>query len=209
MQGTDERREFQRLRVEPPIPARFADAAVMLIEIGVLGARIRHHGALARNEDELRFTFDGGEIALQCVIVRTTPQEDESGTFESGIRFRAAVGDSGDRLRAMLAALVAAALDARRSGTLDDAAVVDGDKTIRGSAAAYVSYRLDSGIWKKRAVFLPEQPATGFTVARSVDAEEVQRLQRVYQGSDDEGRRLIRLFAELSISEAMQIPPRA
>ena len=40
------------------------------------------------------------------------------------------------------------------------------------------------------------------------DADEMQRLCSVYEASDDEGRRLIRLFAELSVSDALQIPPR-
>ena len=48
----------------------------------------------------------------------------------------------------------------------------------------------------------------GFTVARSTDTDEMQRLCDVYAASDEEGRRLIRLFAELSVSDAMQIPPR-
>ena len=47
----------------------------------------------------------------------------------------------------------------------------------------------------------------GFTVARTVESDEMQRLCAVYEASDEEGRRLIRLFAELSISDALQIPP--
>ena len=35
----------------------------------------------------------------------------------------------------------------------------------------------------------------------------MQRLCRVYEASDNEGRRLIRLFAELSVSDALEIPP--
>jgi len=62
-------------------------------------------------------------------------------------------------------------------------------------------------LWTKRPVFLPEQPSTGFTVAHTSDTDEMQRLCRVYEASDEEGRRLIRLFAELSVSDALAIPP--
>ena len=86
---------------------------------------------------------------------------------------------------------------------------VDGDKTVRGVDAQFLSFRLDNGQWRRRHVFLPEQPAAGFTVARGEDADEMQRLCTVYEASDDEGRRLIRLFAELSVSDALQIPPRS
>ena len=53
-----------------------------------------------------------------------------------------------------------------------------------------------------------EQPSVGFTVARGEDTAEMQRLCRVFEASEEEGRRLIRLFAELSVSDALEIPPR-
>jgi len=79
---------------------------------------------------------------------------------------------------------------------------------VRGRDAAFVCYRYEDGTWHRRHVFLPEQPASGFTVARSEDSAEIQQLCRVYAASDYEGRRLIRLFAELSVSNALEIPPR-
>ncbi|HEY2091208.1 MAG TPA: hypothetical protein VGJ81_04925 [Thermoanaerobaculia bacterium] len=212
MQSGEERREFQRLLVDPPIPASYAVTPVSLIEIGVLGARLHHGEKLDRNEGELRFSFEGEEIALKCEVVRTIASQESrypgSGT-ESGVRFRGAVGDSGDHLRAMLATLVTRALEAHSDATLAMARKIDGDKTVRGKDTGYICYRLDDKGWQKRAVFLPEQPSAGFTVARGVDPDEVQRLQRVYHASDEEGRRLIRLFAELSVSEALEIPRRA
>jgi hypothetical protein len=133
------------------------------------------------------------------------------GALQSGLRFVAAVGNSGDHLRAMLAQLVTKALEKRfdSSATRLRLKSVDGDKTVRGVDAQFISYRLENGNWRKRHVFLPEQPVAGFTVARGEDAEEMQRLCAVYEASDAEGRRLIRLFAELSVSDALQIPPSA
>jgi len=212
MQSGEERREFQRLRVDPPIPASYAVTPVSLIEIGVLGARIHHAEKLERDEGELRFSFEGEEIALKCEVVRTIQSQEArypGSGIESGIRFRGALGESGDYLRTMLATLVSRALESRSIPAIQIMSKIDGDKTVRGKDASYICYRLDDRGWQRRAVFLPEQPALGFTVARGVDPEEVQRLQRVYQASDDEGRRLIRLFAELSVSEALEIPRRA
>jgi hypothetical protein len=203
----EERREFQRLVIDPPIAASLAGARVFLIEIGVLGARVKHSETLSRNATELRFDEEGRPVALRCEVVRTAESPD--GGFESGLRFVAAVGESGDHLRSMLARLANKALESRRvPASLPIERSVDGDKTIRGKDAGYVCHRIENGVWRKRAVFLPEQPAVGFTVARGLDDDELQRLQRVYMASDDEGRRLIRLFAELSVSEALEIPPR-
>jgi hypothetical protein len=193
-----ERREFQRLRLTPAIAGTFGSEPVSVVEIGVLGARVEHDAPLIADVDELRF---GDGIRLRCEVVR-------GGQRESGLRFLAALDDSGDRLRAMLGDLVTKELASRHSNHLPHAPEIDGDKTVRGTQAGYVCYRLDEKGWSRRPVFLPEQPPVGFTVARSSDAAEMQRLCRVYQVSDEEGRRLIRLFAELSISEAMEIPPK-
>jgi hypothetical protein len=206
MQSGEERREFQRLRLDPTVPGNLGPVEVALAEVGVLGGRVRHAIPFESSAGELRFAYNGEEIKMGCEVVRTT---ERGSTFESGLRFVAAVGESGDRLRAMLAKLVAKALEELRSQTLAGIEHVDGDKTVRGSDAGYLSYRLDAGVWHRRRVFLPEQPSSGFTVARSEDSEEMQRLCRVYQASDEEGRRLIRMFAELSVSHSLNIPPRA
>jgi hypothetical protein len=198
----DERREFQRLQLDPPLDATYGSSAVTILEIGVLGARIRHDAA-PDVRAELRFSGDDQPIAMRCEVVRTIGDE-------SGLRFLAAINDSGDRLRAMLGRIVTKALDDRHESSATRIKVrrnVDGDKTVRTTDAHFVSYRLEDGGWKRRHVFLPEQPAIGFTVARGVDADEMRALCEVYEASDDEGRRLIRLFAELSVSSVLQIPP--
>jgi hypothetical protein len=210
----EERREFQRLCLTAPVPGTFGTTAVSIVEVGVLGARIQHAAAIEVPRAELRFSFDGREIAMRCELVRTFGADEkrypDTGLM-SGLRFVAAIGESGDHLRAMLGQLVVRAIETRHdaSATRLRIRTVDGDKTVRGVDAQFLSFRLEHGSWRKRHVFLPEQPLTGFTVARGEDADEMQRLCTVYEASDDEGRRLIRLFAELSVSDALQIPPRS
>lgn len=204
-QRGEERREFQRLRLDPPLPATFGNVPVTIREVGVLGARLQHLEPLETPRTELRFNHNGVDIAMRCEMVRRV------GPDQTGVRFLAAIGDSGDRLRAMLAQLVENALRERNESSatkLHIKRAVDGDKTIRGVDAQFVTYRWDHGQWTRRHVFLPEQPSAGFTVARGEDAAEMQRLCEVYEASDEEGRRLIRLFAELSVSHALQIPPK-
>lgn len=176
----------------------------MLREVGVLGARMHHIEPLPSPRADLRFDHNGDEIVMRCEAVRNIAPA------ETGVRFLAAVGESGDKLRAMLADLVEKALSERHESSATKLQIrrVDGDKTIRGADALFVCYRLDKGNWSRRRLFLPEQPEAGFTVARGEDASEMQRLCEVYEASDEEGRRLIRLFAELSVSDVLQIPPR-
>jgi hypothetical protein len=203
-QRGEERREFQRLQLDPPLAGTFGDTPVTLREVGVLGARLHHLEPIAAPRAELRFTHEGKPIVMRCEMVRTIAPD------QTGVRFLAAIGESGDSLRSMLAQLVEKALHERNESSATKLAIrkVDGDKTIRGVDAQFISYRLEQGQWLRRHVFLPEQPSSGFTVARGEDPAEMQRLCEVYEASDDEGRRLIRLFAELSVSGVLQIPPR-
>ena len=201
----EERREFQRLRLDPSVTGQLGATPVSILEIGVLGARVNHAIPPGDQYADLRFSHNGSDITLRCEVVRTMGAE-------SGIRFLSAVGDSGDKLRDMLGELVRREFAKRRrlptqSVPKEEAPTVDGDKTVRGKDAGFVCFRFENGVWRKRNVFLPEQPAMGFTVSRSSDNEEIQRLCRIYEASDEEGRRLIRLFAELSVSDALQIPP--
>lgn len=204
-QRGEERREFQRLQLNPPLSGSFGSTPVTIREAGVLGARLQHLEPIDVPRAELRFTYNGEELVMRCEVVRRIAAD------QTGVRFLAAVGDSGDRLRAMLAALVEKALHERNESSATKMQIkrVDGDKTIRGIDAQFISYRHEGNAWQKRRVFLPEQPALGFTVARGEDASEMQRLCEVYEASDEEGRRLIRLFAELSVSGVLQIPPRS
>ena len=209
----EERREFQRLRLTAPLTGTFGASAVSIVELGILGARIQHEGDLPPR-GELLFHSNGSEVTMRCEVVRTIEADQyrfPGARFISGIRFLAAVGESGDELRALLASLVSSALEGRHdaSATRIRLRSVDGDKTVRGVDAQFVAFRFENGTWRKRPVFLPEQPSLGFTVARGEDAEEMQRLCAVFEASDEEGRRLIRMFAELSVSDVLQIPPRS
>lgn len=199
------------MRLPTPIPATFAGAAVSILEIGILGAKIRHERELDGARGELRFFAGESEVALRCDVVRTTSPGADPSSFGnvSGLRFTAAVGESGDHLRSLLADLVARSLEARHDASAPRIHLrsVDGDRTVRGVDAQFVSFRLEGGLWRRRASLLPEQPPVGFTVARGEDADEMKRLCEVYEASDEEGRRLIRLFAELSVTDALQIPP--
>jgi hypothetical protein len=204
MRSGPERREFQRLALDPQVTGTLGPSPVVVLEIGILGARVRHERPLNFDTAELRFGYRADEIGMRCQVVRAINKN------ESGLRFIAAIGDGGDKLRDMLGELVSRAFDARRAVPKNtvNRLIVDGDNTVRGKDAGYLSYRLEEGSWKKRRVFLPEQPTSGFTVASASDSDELQQLCTLYESSDDEGRRLIRMFAELSVSDVLDIPPR-
>src|SRR4029079_10645377 len=190
---TEERREFQRLLLDPPLPATLGATLVSIMEMGVLGARVLHGAPFDEEHADLRFSWNEHEIAMQCSVVRTFSGRDAHGGLQSGLRFLAVLGGAVYVVREMLAALVVQALEKRRGDSgVHPSTAIDGDKTVRGRDAAFLCYRLEDGARHRRRVLLPEQPASGFTVARSEDSEEMQPLCDVYAAADDEGRRLIR-----------------
>ncbi|MCU1244370.1 MAG: hypothetical protein JWN02_280, partial [Acidobacteria bacterium] len=57
-----ERREFQRLALDPTLAATFGTTAVSILEIGVLGARIHHGEPLDIKYAELLFSHAGQQL---------------------------------------------------------------------------------------------------------------------------------------------------
>ncbi|HVT42959.1 MAG TPA: hypothetical protein VMT00_01065 [Thermoanaerobaculia bacterium] len=206
-----ERREFQRLSFEQPLAARIGDADALVIELGIPGAKIAHLVPLAKDASHLiSFDWNGETIQLECEVVRSLPMEMAPG-YQSGLRFLRALGFSDVKLRALLFFELTRLLEEHSPAPLSPIHAppeIDGDRTVRGKDAGFVTYRLEVGEWKRRIALIPEQPENGFTIARGFDGQEVKEVCDIYEAADAEGRRLIRLFAELSISEAMGIPPR-
>ena len=58
----EERREFQRLELRPPIPGTLGAIPVSILEIGVLGARVQHAANLDDKYIDLRFSYGGNEV---------------------------------------------------------------------------------------------------------------------------------------------------
>lgn len=203
---TRERREFQRLPLPEGISADFGGKRVRLIEIGVSGARIEHrdHESVGRTA-RLAFDWENESIALDGEIVRSVPAPDgqgQTGVHHSGVVFVGADESSAEALRRALSSAVLRRLgqQAPHNG------IADYDDTLRPGDAMFLTYTFEDGVWKKRRAFLPEQPEVGFTVASDAEKGELQRLCRAYEQANAEGRRLLRLFCELSISDAMNVP---
>jgi len=193
---SDERRKFQRLNLTDPIEGRFDLLPVRILDVSATGALLLHEGTIAEGaRGLLRFPWRGEEILVVSQVMRS----DEG---RSGLEF---IADS-EPLRAALVASVSELLAAQEANAEGDRErnVIDGDETITAAAGMravdiFICYQLTDGGWKRRTMLLPEQPEDGFTVAASVPDEEITSLCRAYESGDEEGRRLTRLLAELSV----------
>ena len=72
----------------------------------------------------------------------------------------------------------------------------------------YICFQLENNrTWKKKRTHDPGQPTEGFTVSAGEDHAQIQMLCEAYQKSDKDGRKMIQLFAQLSIIEGEGIQP--
>lgn len=175
-----------------------------------------------------------GEVT-RCKLERFSSGQEGLTVYHSGIQFTAAGEASVVALRSMIAAHIRRALDEQRdnargvvprstekmpifsSGGLltsnaSDVRRAIGDDVLLPSLriakhTGYVCYRLTGNSWKRTRTDSAEQPENGFTVSAAEEAEQIEKLCDAYARSDDRGRGLIRLLAQLSITEGEGIPP--
>jgi hypothetical protein len=205
-----DRREFQRLHLAKPILAVLnGEHNALILDIGVGGGLVEHHGSAKQGDQfELAFRWKGEDVRFRCEVVRTRIVRErpaaEVVTSHSGVRFREASGDSAAQLNDMMATFIGRVLAAQRANASGEGG---GTHAVtleqlggarRARSQGWVTYRFHDGVWKVSASNSPSQPSDGFTVAAHEVEEELETLCSTYESSDEEGRRLIRMVAELS-----------
>jgi len=207
----DDRREFQRLKLPRPIMALADGHDALLLDVGVAGAFVEHHGQIEPgSEFRLTFRWQGEELEFLCEAVRSQivrPSADKQAVIvHTGVRFIDSSDATKRHLQEMMATFVGRVLAAQRanaSGDHQSEALLGmiGDAR-RSRSRGYLRYQLQHGTWTREATSSSKQPVNGFTVAAFEDEEELETLCRAYENADEEGRGLIRLVAELSALEA-------
>ena len=213
----DDRRRFQRLRLSKPILATARDATALILDLGVTGAMLEHYGTAAPGDRfQLSFRWQGNDVEFACEVVRSTINRNPGGdgvnaVSHTGVRFLEPVGDSVEHLKDLIATFVGRVLAAQKANAAGEGTPTKGETLLeqlgharRTRTTGYVSYRLRDGQWWRIPTKSPVQPVDGFTVAAYEEDDEVQSLCRTYEQTDEEGRRLIRLVAELSAASVKQ-----
>jgi hypothetical protein len=217
------RRRAERVRLPMPRAARLGGFNVVLSDVSVVGAGIQHHVQIPREiELPLSFRWEKQDLDLHCRLVRSrlelfTRGETSLRVYHSGLVF-VDLPETRSRVRSAIASRVASALDrqkadargvafARRrpsdsSGSLNLNSLFP---LIGDAGRAYICCTYERGIWRREIVQSPEQPQHGFTVSADETAEEIEMLCRTFSGADEEERRLIRIFAHLSLAEPSDI----
>jgi hypothetical protein len=190
-------------------------------------------GAQAR----LSFMWDDEDIEVEARIVRSRLERFSVGAdgltvYHSGLEFSEFDPVMKERLKTMIEGFIKRALDEQKLNARGVMPEHDVDKmpifrfggqltanakdkesvsvlpTARvAKETGYVCYQLDHATWKKKRTHDPGQPSEGFTISALEDNAQAELLCEAYLKSDKEGRKMIQLFAQLSIMEGQGIPP--
>ena len=209
-----ERRKYQRVVMSRPLPGRLGSARVYVLDASLIGLRIAHQGSMPPPGSQCRieFEWEGRLIELDCEVKRNAlhklaKNHGEKSIYHAGVSIAGAIGDSDAALRQMIAAIVARALDEQKANARGvPAAAAQCFQT--GKGTDYLRCELLDGTWRRTETNRGDQPQNGFTVSAEESREHVEMLCQTFANADDEGRQLIRMMAELSISKAEGVPTR-
>ena len=210
-----DRRRYGRIHLDDdPLPATVDLVPVRIIELSVVGFRVEHTDRFPGNLDrrELKLTWSGQMMQFSCTVVRSTMHQlarrpGEKSVYHSGIRIEEPIGDSELMLRDFIASRIIRALDEQKANARG-IPPLSGYTYQLGKSNRYRRCELVDGMWRKTETNRPEQPVTGFTISADIDPVLIDLLCRTYQGTNEQGRRLTQILAELSIRKEEGTPTR-
>jgi hypothetical protein len=195
-------RRVQRIHFQQPLIGRLGTTEVALVDLSVLGARLEHRAPLAAGgHSRISFGWDGETIAAECRVVRTRAAKgDDPALYHSGIEFEELPRPLRETIRRLIEVHLRRALDEQRRAAQD--VILPPFEAMASIDNGYVCLMLESHGWLRKRTHDPGQPPEGFTVSADETDAQVELLRAAYERSDREGRKLIQLFAQLSIVDA-------
>lgn len=203
-QGED-RRRFGRVQLHPPLPARLGDASVEIADVAMGGARVMSVARFAPGTTvELLFEWEGVEVRAMCRIIRCTVAQfakapGEKSIYQTGLQMVEVAGESDYLIRRMIATQVMRALDEQRANAFampSVARLIEPHEVTR-----FRRCELNDGRWRRMETTSADQPSNGFTVDAAMPLKLVTMLCETFQRADEEGRRLMRVLAQLSVTK--------
>ncbi len=197
-----------------PLAGRVGSARVYLIDASLCGVRIAHQGNIPPEGSNCTFIFEweGIPVTLECHITRNTLQKmarnaSEKSVYHAGVEIVRASDEAMKTLREMISSFVARALDEQKANARGIPAVAA--QTFQsGKGTQFLRFEIINGAWRRTETTRPDQPMNGFTISAEEPQSHIALLCETYLVSDAEGRKLIKLMAELSISKAEGVPTR-
>jgi len=208
-----EKRQYGRITLEEPLQGWIGEIAVDVLEASVTGFRVIHGARFPPGEArQIRVLWGSREMRFSCQIARSmlfqlAKNAGEKSVYQSGVRLEEAFGDSESVLRDLIADRVIRALEEQKANWRGIPPA--GNYTYQvGKGDRYRRCELIEGRWRRSDATSSEQPVTGFTVSAELHPVQVDLLCKTFEASGEEGRRLTRILAELSIRKTEGTPIR-
>lgn len=210
-----DRRRYGRIQLdEDPMPAVIDGVGVQVLELSVVGFRVSHDMRFPGTAEkrEIKLDWDGRKMQFACSIVRSTMHQlarrpGEKSIYHSGVRILDAVDDSELVLRDFIASRIIRALEEQKANARGMPPL--GNYTYQvGKTNHFRRCELVDGLWRKTESNRNDQPANGFTISAAVDPIHVDMLCKTWERTNEEGRRLTQILAELSIRKGEGTPTR-
>lgn len=217
------RRSLGRVSFRMPRPARFATHEVILVDLSVRGAGIRHHVKITPNtRGVLRFRLERQVHEIPCSLFRSrlelVKQADRTlQIYRSALRFDALEGSEEEgglsTVREALRKRVERAIKRQQADAFGDPALMSGTEESSGAIpvdllASWMESRNfirctlgRDGRWKSERVDDAEQPINGFTVSVEEGEREIAMLRSTWEKADENQRQLIRIFAQIALTD--------
>ena len=204
-----ERRKYERVKLLRPIPGRVGTARVFVIEAGLDGFRLAHEGTLppVGKSIHLQFEWEAKRLEFDCEIVhndlrKRAKSADQKSLYEAGVHVTAAARDSALRLRRIVEDHVERALDEQRANARGIPAASAHAYQTGAQTNQYIRCEFINGAWRRTTTTLRDQPPNGFTISAGEHPGHIETLCQNFASANEEGRKMIRSMAELSISKA-------
>ena len=207
-----DRRRFGRIHLIPPLPGRLGDARVDIADISMTGASVTAFARFApASTADFTFKWEGADVravsrVIRCTLAQFARAPGEKSTYQTGLQIVETVGESDRVIREIIAVHVMRALEEQKANALGlppIAPLIEPHQSQRFRKCELIDNR-----WRRIETSTAEQPADGFTVSVDVPLKYVTLLCETYQRADDEGRRLTRTLAQLSVTKGEGLPAR-
>ncbi len=197
-------RHTPRVLLRRPRRGRLDDGEVLVLEMGLGGAKFEHP---ARLEVGFTGTFSCGPLATTAVVRHSILLPTPTGfVFHSGVEF----SDLGPTENALLLDLLVH--EAKEQ-------VVEWESNLAGQvplepkrghslhssvAPRFISLKLLPSGWDRSVTADPNQPLNGVTMVDGTPEEEIKMLRETYEAADQPMRELMRRVATVAILERLR-----
>jgi hypothetical protein len=198
-------RQSPRVILRNPRRGRFGEDEVLVLEMGLGGAKFEHG---MRLDVGRAATFTCGPLTTEGAVRHSVLLPAKTGiVYQSGVAFT----NLGNRERELLLELLVHEAEQQVTeweANMRGEAPPRAKKPARESAVAVrlIALRFINQRWQRSITKDPNQPADGITIVETTPDEEVVILKRSYESADKETRDFMRQVAMLAILEQMRVP---